>query len=571
MQASLRAWLPQRANLMPDLLAGLTGAVAGAPQAMGFALVAGISPLYGLYTAFVATLLGGIFSPSSFVTMGPTNALALVVGSTLVPFQGSGTEAERLIVLTLLVGIFQLAAGLLRLGGLTRFVSNAVMTGFIMGAGLLIILGQLGNLNGTGPQGAQPIVRALDWLLDLPQTQFQTLFVGLLAIAIIAGLRRTRWKSFGPLLAIVLGVAIVEWGNLYMVAQVGDAVHIVGELPDFVLPTITYAPELWAAALAIAVLGLVQSSSLTQTIPEPDGRIPGPNRDFLAHGVVNIVGSFFQNMPASGSLSRTAVNVAAGARSRWSNVFAGLFVAFFIVSFAGFIERIPVASLAGYLIVAAASFINRDAVRLVWRVNITARVAMVTTFASTLVLPLENSIYIGVLLSLGMYVYTSSQNVSVVRLEPLGDGHFKEAPVPQQLPSGKPVILSVNGHLYFAAVDKLERQLPNPRGTLRPIVILRLRDNQYLGSTGIRFLMRYSRSLQQRDGRLFLAGIGEHVREQLESTGATGVLGPDSIFYADEVIFRATERALEYAQQWVRQQEEAQKIVQRSSGQPELS
>lgn len=560
MQASLRAWLPQRENIMPDLLAGLTGAVAGAPQAMGFALVAGISPLYGLYTAFTATLIGGIFSPSSYVTMGPSNALALVVGSALAPFQGSGTEIERLFTLTLLVGIFQLVAGLLRMGGLTRFVSNAVMTGFISGAGLLIILGQLSHLTGIETEGSIPLLRFFDWLVHLPQAHPGTTLIGILSIFIIHRLHHTRFRSVATLTAIIvtsLIVMLLGWNDVELVR---DQSAIGGDLPGLVVPNLSYAPELWSAALAGAVVGLIQAAALSQTIPESDGRIPSIRRDFVAHGIVNIAGGFFQNMPSSGSLSRTAVNVAAGARSRWANIFAGLLVAAFLLLLGDLIEVITLAALAGHLVVAAVNLVKLDAIRLVWRVSFTARVAMVATFASTLVLPLENSIYIGVLLSLGMYVYTSSQNVSVVRLEPLGDGHFKEAPVPQQLPSGKPVILSVNGHLYFAAVDKLERQLPNPRGTLRPIVILRLRDNQYLGSTGIRFLTRYSRSLQQRDGRLFLAGIGSHVREQLESTGAVGVLGPDSIFYADEVIFRATERALEYAQQWIREQEEAKQI-----------
>lgn len=135
-----------------DLLAGLTGAVAGAPQAMGFALIAGIEPTYGLYTAVVSTIIGAFFGQSSFMTIGSTNALALVVATTLVNFEGAA-QTERLFVLTGLTGIFYLIFGIFRLGFLLRFVSNAVMTGFVTGAGLLIIFGQVRYLTGYNPVG----------------------------------------------------------------------------------------------------------------------------------------------------------------------------------------------------------------------------------------------------------------------------------------------------------------------------------------------------------------------------------------------------------------------------------
>src|SRR5690606_13707032 len=134
------------------------------------------------------------------------------------------------------------------------------------------------------------------------------------------------------------------------------------------------------------------------------------------------------------------------------------------------LELIPLASLAGHLVVAALSLIRVDALRLVWRVSASARVALAVTFVATLVLPLEYSIYVGVLISLLLYLYTSACAVEVVRLVPLGDGHFREESVPSSLPSGEPVILSVTGNLYFAAVSRLEELLPRPNGARSPVV-----------------------------------------------------------------------------------------------------
>lgn len=537
-------------KLVPDLLAGLTGAVAGAPQAMGFALIAGISPIYGLYTAVIATIVAALTGASTYMTVGPTNALALVVGSTLLNYD-TAMHLDVLIVLTLLVGVFQLLFGLLHLGTMTRFVSDAVMTGFITGAGLLIILGQLDHLTGYETQGNSVIGRFSDWLFHLSLLHPQTLVTGLVAMVIIYTLHHTRFRGIATLVAIVLtsiGVAVLGWDE---VALVRDMAAIPHGLPDLIVPNFDLMSALLIPALAMAVLASVQSAAITQTVTEPDGSIPSMNRDFAGQGLANIFGAFFQGMPAGGSLSRTAVNVSAGAKTRLANVFAGVFVALILLALGMFIERVTLAALAAHLIVAAVSLLRPERMRVVWNVSISARIAMTTTFVSTLVLPLEYSIYLGIFFSLALYIWTSSQNIAVVRLVPIEDNRYQEVGLPSRLPDGEPVIIAVYGHLYFAAVRRLEYLLPPPHDTQRPVVILRLRHNFYLGSTGIRALRRYAALLRQSGGKLILAGIGETVHEQLRRTGALQDFGTDNIFYADEIVFSATERAVQSAQHWL--------------------
>lgn len=543
--------LRYRRTLPQDFLAGATGAVAGAPQSMGFAMIAGLSPIYGLYAGIMATISGSLAVSSTYMTVAPTNALALVVGSTLNGYTGSD-QLGRLFTLTLLVGIFLLLFGLLRLGGLTRFVSNAVMTGFITGAGTLIILGQLRNLTGyQGIASGPNVVRFWDWLTHLSQSDWQTTITGIIALVIIYWLQQTRLKYWASLVGIGTASVVViglGWDNVLLVRDISA---IPAGLPAFLLPDLRYVPELAPSALALAVLAAVQSAGLSQTIPEPDGSIPDATRDFAGQGIANIVGSFLQGMPAGGSLSRTAVNVSAGAQTRLSNVFAGIFIGLTVMFLGPLIERVTLTGLAALLIVAAVSLIKIENLSIVWNVNKSARSSLVITYLATLVLPLEYSIYIGIILSLVMYLYTSAARIQVVRLIPFNGVQFREAAIPEELLPDEPLILCVTGNLYFGAIQRLEELLPHPNGTDHPIVILRMRDNQYLGSTGIRFIERYATQLMARDGRLMLTGISPRVYQQLERTRAVEFLGADNIFRAEDVLFAATTHALSDARVWL--------------------
>jgi SulP family sulfate permease len=542
----------QRSATLDDLLAGATGAMVGIPQAMGFAIIAGISPIYGLYAAMIAPVIGALAGSSVYMTVAPTNALALVVGSRLMQFDEAG-QIERLFVLTLLVGVFQLVFGLLRLGELARFVSNAVMTGFITGAGILIILGQLHHLTGyAAASGASVLSGFEEWLVNLYRSDLRTTVVGIVTIVLILALKQTRAKNAAALIAITLISGLVALAGWHGVEIVGDISSIPGKLPTPGLPDFAYARDMLIAALAVAVLASVQSVAITNNFAERQEPSPDLNRDLAAQGLANIAGGVLQGMPAGGSLSRTAVNVSAGARTRLANIFSGVLVMVGVLVFAPMLGKVALAALAGHLIVAASEVIRLRIVILVWRVNWSARLVMAITFASTLALPLEYSVYIGVLLSLALYVYSSANNIHVVRLVTNGNHHFREAEVPHHLPSAEPVVLSVSGNLYFAAVKHLQELMPSAEGVDRPVVILRLRDNQYLGSTGIQFLEAYDRQLRAHGGRLILTGVGHKIEDELVRTDMLGRFGQERIFRAEEYVFEATEHALDYARAWLR-------------------
>ena len=353
--------------------------------------------------------------------------------------------------------------------------------------------------------------------------------------------------------SLIICSALVHFAGWQDVLLTGDLMSVPAGMPQLVLPVPAYVPELAFAALAIALLASLQSAGLTRMVPQPDGSMAGVQQDMTGQGLANIAGGLFQGLPSGGSLSRTAINISAGARSRMANIFSGLFIAAILLIFGPMIERIPLAALAGQLVVAATSLIRLDALTLAWRVNFAARIALLVTLGATLVLPLEYSIYIGVAISLLFYAWSSARNLQVRRLVQTEDGAFREVALPQHLSGRKPLVVSVAGNLYFAAVPLLEERLPQPaEDSERPVVVLRLRDNLYLGSTGIRCLKDYARKLEAAGGRLLLAGVSQDVHRQLQRTGEATWLEP--IFLAEEVIFASTRRALAWAEDWLQRQ-----------------
>lgn len=551
-----------RGDLRADLAAGLTGATAGAPQAMAFAIVAGISPAYGLYSAIVSTIIGGLFGTSNMMTTGPSNALAVVVASTLAPFADSGDVVGRLITLTFLVGVIEVGMGLLRLGGLARYVSTAVMTGFITGAALQVLLGQLGHLTGVELDAPNPLLDLVQFLRQLDHLHPQTAVIGLVTIVVIVWLHRTRLAPFATLLAIALTgvvIALLGWHERG-VALVIDMAPIPATLPGISLPTLRYMPDLFAGALALAVLGLVQTAALMQSIQRPDEEPANTSREFIVQGASNLGGALFQSMPSSGSLSRTAVNIKSGARTRWANVFAGLFVALIMLIFGRLAERIALAALAGHLVVASTTLIDVPQMRFIWRASVSGRWAMLATFASTLVIPLQYSVYVGVALSLLLYIAESSK-IRLTQLEPLDNHRYRELAPPRRLPDAQPVLLSLQGNLSFAAMRELYGRLPDVTGVRRPVVILRLRGDTMLAGTGVAVLMAYHRRLRARGGKLILCGVETTTFNTLVRTGALELLGRENVFCAEDIVFASAEAAIDYAKRWLAQEEARQPLA----------
>ena len=239
----------QRKDLVPNLVAGLTTAIADIPDAMASAVLAGANPVYGLYAIMVGKPVGGLLTSSHFMTLAVTSAMALTAGSVLLSLSGE-EHANALFTLTLLVGLFQVAAGLLRLGRLMRFVSNAVMVGFLTGVSVLVVLSQLGDFSGYSSQYSNKVVKAVDLFTHLNQVHAQTLVIGLATVILILVFDRTRLRNFSMLIALLIASGAVLAFGWDVVEQVGDVAQIPKGLPIPLLPDLSMVPELIVPAIS---------------------------------------------------------------------------------------------------------------------------------------------------------------------------------------------------------------------------------------------------------------------------------------------------------------------------------
>jgi SulP family sulfate permease len=234
------------------------------------------------------------------------------------------TMLGALFTLTFLIGLIQLLLGVFKLGRFTKFISNSVMIGFLTGVAVLVILSQLQDLTGYSSSANRTITKALDVVLHPGAWNWPSVAVGLATIALMILFSRTRLENLSAALAMVAGTVLAILLNLETVAVVGDTTSVRGAIPLPALPHLALMPNLLLSAFALALIGLIQASGVSQTVPNPDGEFGDASRDFSAQGIANIVSGLFRGLPLGGSLGGTGIVLGTGAKSRWANVFVTL-------------------------------------------------------------------------------------------------------------------------------------------------------------------------------------------------------------------------------------------------------
>jgi sulfate permease, SulP family len=559
--STAQALKPERRHLAADVVAGLTFAVVNVPQAMAQALLATVNPVLGVYTLMVAVPIGAVFTSSVYMNVSPTSALAVAAGTALqaVP---NGQKEQALVVLVLLMGIFQLLAGLFRLGFIVRFVSNSVMTGFLNGVAVLIILGQLGDLTGYASAYANKVARALDLLLQLNKVNIPTTIIGLLALGLMVLLLSTRLRRFSFVIAITVATLLLTVltqvpsgiaAAFASVQTVGDIAKIPQALPQFTLPQPVLIARMLLPALSLAIIGLIQGAGVSQGYPNPDGKFPDVSRDFLGQGAANVATGFAGGVPAGGSISGTALNMSAGAKSRWTNIFGGVFVAVIVLIAAPLVELVPMPALAALLIVAGFQGLRIRQAVTIWNTGRVASAAMIMTFIATLFIPLQYAVLAGVAFSILLQVIRESNKVVIAQIVPVPGGLPVEQPAPKELPANELTLLMIYGSLFFAAAKYLEEVLPGVDNTSHAVVAIGLRGKIEVGSTFISVLQRYATALQVRDSKLMLVGVDPAVRDQLAKTGVLEFIGPENVFLATPQLGAAMNQAAAAAYAWLGQ------------------
>jgi sulfate permease, SulP family len=549
--------------LRDDLYAGAAVAMVAIPQAMAYAAILGVSPLYGLYTAIVPTIVGAALGSAAFLITGPTNATALATASVLTNYAGRPGFVEYVFAVAILAGLIKLALGVLRFGGITHYVSNSVLTGFLAGVGILIILTQVDNLLGLPRAASGESVWTLQGLasiaLRLAHLNLCTLLVSLLTMSVMLGCQRLSRHLPGPLLA-VTGASLLVWSTGWKgqgVALVSGMGGLGLHYPAWHVPAVSLADVsgLVTGAGAVALLSLVEAVSVAKSVAARSGHRMDPSREFIGQGAASLVGGFFGCIPSSGSPSRTAVAYSSGARTRTVGVVAGLIVLVTLLAFSSLLHWVPMASLAAVVILSSRALFNVEHITLTWRSRSVSRLVMLATFAAALLLPLQTAIYVGVLLSVGIYLFESS-HLRLTYLIPAAGGQMLEHSL-ADLRSARPplAIINVEGSLYFAAVENLEEQVFQVLQAGTKVIVLRVRSAHLLASTGasaLRDLILRARAL---GAEILICGADDTLLATLEAAGLANLLGPSHLFRASEVLFQSTRAALERAEELLRGQE----------------
>ena len=543
--------LPGWAALRRDGLAGLSSAISNVPDGMANGVLVGVNPVYGLYATMMGPAAGGLFSSTQLMMITTTAAASLSASQALGGLQGEA-RAAALAVMVIMVGVFQIAFGLLKFGKLIRFVSYSVTTGFLSGVSVLLILNQLPVVTGYEAAGGNRITQTLNLLLHFTEISVVSLALAALTLVLAVLLPRTPLSNLGRLVAIAVPSVIVALFGLAGVEIVRDVGEIPRGFPVPVLPALSSITfDVITGALAVAVVILVQGAGVSQSVPNPDGSRRSTSRDFVAQGVANAATGFFNGLPVGGSLSATALNVIYGAQSRWAVILAGVCMALIITLVPGLVSAIAMPALGALLVLAGASSLKPREIRAVWNGGWPSRLAGGVTFLAALFLSVQAAVGIGVVLSALLYVSRSSTDVSLVELVKRSDGEIEEHDAPARLPSNAVTVIDVYGHLFYAGARTLERLLPRPQGAESPVVVLRLRSLSTAGATLMEVLANYADKLAEVNGRLYLSGINERVHDQLVDAGKLRLSGPVSVYEATPVRLEATREAVADARAWL--------------------
>jgi SulP family sulfate permease len=546
-----------------DLLAGVTVAAISLPQAMAYALIAGVDPRFGLYSAIVVTLVASIFGSSSHLINGPTNAISLVVFSALAFFDPDARfdAYQAMFLLGIMIGSIQILIAVFKLGDLTRYISESIVIGFMAGAGTLVGLTQLGNLTGIRDRGTgQQHVLYRIWLtLSGGHVNPRALGIGLGTIVLVVVLRKIsrkyRLPQFDMLVALIVAAAIAAFFGWSKPALDGKTIiAVVGSVPrSLPLPHIPeikfwWVKELSGSALAIAFLGLLEALAIAKSIANTTRQTLDFNRQCMAEGLANLTGGFFQCLPGSGSLTRSAINFQAGAVSRFSGVLAAGTVALVVVALAPYARYIPKSALAGLLLVTAVRLVDWKRLSYAMRASRYDAGLVLVTALSAVFISVEFSILIGVALSILMFV----PRAALLRSSELVVS--KERVVRERLPEDPPctamVLYDLEGELFFGAAPELDRTFDRLKQRTQDenirFVVLRLKRTRNPDMVSMERFDHFLHDMQARGVTVLLCGIRPAFAKAMTNLRFQDWLPADRIFLEEDEKFSATLKAVRH-------------------------
>ena len=509
-------------SVKADLIAGLTGAVIVLPQGVAFAMIAGLPPEYGLYTAMVTPIIAALFGSSFHLVSGPTTAISIVVFSAISHHADPGTPEfiSLTLTLTFLAGVYQLAFGLARLGSLVNFVSHTVVIGFTAGAAILIGTSQMKHIFGIPvPKGESFLYTWVDLYNGIGQTNFYLMIIAAATMITALLVKKLNSKLPNLLAGMVVGSVIA-----LLLKEYTDSIALVGEIPAhlppfsspaFSLETIRMlAPE----AFAVALLGLIEAVSISRAVATKSHQRINASQEFIGQGMSNMVGSFFSSYAGSGSFTRSGINYDAGAKTPLSAILAAFMLMIIVLLIAPLTAYLPIAAMGGIILLVAYNLIDFHHIRQILTLSKSETSILLTTFFATLFLELEFAIYLGVLLSLVLFLAkTSTPKIPTLSIDVSYDGTKRKFSSVHKKPlkeCPQLKIIRVDMSVYFGSINYINKVISNisEKEGIYNILIVASGIN-FIDLAGAEVLVTENNRLAKNNGGIYFVGMKSSVYE----------------------------------------------------------
>ena len=551
-------WWPQvnRHTLKSDLIAGLTVALVAIPQSLAYAQLSGVPAYYGLYATLIPVIVGVLFGSSLLLSTGPVAMTSLLTAASIMPLAAYGTQQfyAYVILMALLSGLVQIGLGLARMGVLLNFLSYPVLRGFINAAAIIIGLSQLPPMLGLSLKNTQHFMTDILHVIEnIDAMHLESLLFGLGSLALMALL-----KKFAPKLPGVLIVVVLTTFISYAIDFEGLGGRIVGVIPQG-LPGLSIPPIDWKAsihmlptAFVIALISFMEAMSSAKIIAIKTRTQWNENQELIGQGLAKVTAAFSHAMPVSGSFSRSALNLTAGAKTGMSSIFTALAVLLTLLFFTPLLHNLPKPVLAAIIMMAVIGLINIKTIKESWIAGKPDGIAAVITFFATLAFApnIQNGILTGITLSLILFLFrTMKPRIVLLGLDK--DGMLRNAER-FNLPKLHPQVTAIrfDGQLYFANVNYFEEStlfLVAHDPDLKYILVVANGING-LDASGVEMLKNLLDRLSQNKIALVFCSIKGNVIDVMQRTGLVDKIGQDNIFASEDAALKEITQRLARAE-----------------------
>ncbi|NLP57462.1 SulP family inorganic anion transporter [Lutibacter sp. B1] len=533
-------WLPLiKDNWKDDLVAGLTGTIIVIPQAVAFAMIAGLPPIYGFYTAMITPIVAALFGSSYHLISGPTTTSSIVVFATISKFVNPESDLESFIslaiILSFMAGVFKFIMGLAKMGKLVNFVSNSVVIGFSAGAGILIAFKQLKYVFGINVPLGSSFYEIITYIvLHIGETNLYILGVALSTLLIALLIKRyiKFLARLYMLIAMILGsfLAILFGGEANGIETVGK---VPSHLPPFNVPDFNFEDMrmLTSGAIILAILGLVEAISIARAVALHSHQKLDNNQEFIGQGLSNIISSFFSSYASSGSFTRSGVNYQAGAKTPLSAIISAIGLMLVVLFFAKYASFLPKPAMGGIILLVGYNLIDFQHIKQIIKSSNRELIVFSVTLLGTLFLELETALFTGILISLFFYLErTSKPNIAILGLNSqkrlinlIRDNEALEC--------SNLKIIRIDGSLYFGSIEKISNYISSlyDENEIHYLLISAEGIN-FIDLAAAEWLTHEILKWKQRGGGIYFSGLKMVSQDVLTKGGFVEKIGQDCFF-----------------------------------------